>query len=93
MEIKVAFGLAFKKVRNAKNLTQEEFGIVSSRTYVSTIERGLKSVTLEKLEELSKVLDIHPITLITFAYLQDMNQDQDVLLKTINSELQLLTKT
>lgn len=79
MDIKVAFGMALKKARNAKNLTQEDFGIVSSRTYVSTIERGLKSVTLEKTVEFANLMGIHPITLITLAYKQfatDSNFDE-----------------
>lgn len=87
MNIKVAFGMALKKARNAKNLTQEDFGIVSSRTYVSTIERGIKSITLDKLEEFSQVLNIHPLTLLTLAYLQDYPLKNEELLNLIKSEL------
>lgn len=70
MNFKRAFGIAFKEARIAKKLTQEDFGLVSSRTYISTIERGLKAVTLEKLNELSTVLNMHPMTLIGMAYLK-----------------------
>lgn len=70
MDFKRAFGIAFKEARMAKKLTQEDFGLVSSRTYISTIERGLKSVTLDKLNELSTVMNIHPMTLIGMACLK-----------------------
>lgn len=62
---------AMRLVRKAKGLTQEDFGLVSSRTYVSTVERGLKGPTLDKIDELAKVLGVHPMTLLSLAYVQD----------------------
>ncbi len=88
MHINQAFGVALKKIRKERNRTQEDFGIVSSRTYVSTLERGLKSITLEKLEELANVLDIHPMTLIAHAYiLKDKECNVNQLLERLKSEL------
>jgi transcriptional regulator with XRE-family HTH domain len=43
---------ALKTVRKARGLSQEAFSDVSSRTYMSTLERDLKSPTLSKLAEL-----------------------------------------
>ena len=43
--------------------------MVSSRTYVSTLERGMKSPTLDKLEELAAAMDVHPLTVLTLTYL------------------------
>uniref|UniRef100_UPI0032E7FC1F helix-turn-helix domain-containing protein n=1 Tax=Enterobacter asburiae TaxID=61645 RepID=UPI0032E7FC1F len=40
---------ALKTVRKARGLSQEAFSDVSSRTYMSTLERDLKSPTLHKL--------------------------------------------
>lgn len=92
MDFKKAFGIAFKEVRVAKKLTQEDFGLVSSRTYISTIERGLKAVTLEKLNELSTVLNMHPMTLIGMAYLKmDANLTADGLSKKIIDEIKSLS--
>ncbi len=34
--------------------------LVSSRTYLSTLERGGKSPTIEKLDAIAKRMDIHP---------------------------------
>lgn len=88
MDIKVAFGLALKKARKFRNLTQEDFGIVSSRTYVSTVERGLKSITLEKLDEIATVVNLHPLSLVALAYLQTNNQvTLEDLINQITSEL------
>jgi hypothetical protein len=43
-----SFWVALKSPRKSKVLTQEDFSAVSSRTYLSTLERALKSSTLEK---------------------------------------------
>lgn len=59
---------ALKTVRKARGLSQEAFSDVSSRTYLSALERGLKSPTLNKLEALCEVMDVHPLTLLTLAY-------------------------
>jgi transcriptional regulator with XRE-family HTH domain len=36
---------------------------------VSSLERGLKSPTFDKVAELAQTLDVHPLTLLTLAYL------------------------
>lgn len=72
MDLKQAFGLALKEIRIEKGLTQEDFAIVSSRTYLSMLERGLKSPTLEKIEDICSVLGVHPLVLLEkcYAYLE-----------------------
>ena len=68
MDIRKGFAIALKQIRKAKDLTQEDFSESSSRTYLSTLERGLKSPTLEKVEAIAETLDVHPLTLLTMAY-------------------------
>lgn len=88
MELKSAFGLALKQVRNRQQLTQEDFSNISSRTYLSTLERGLKSPALEKVEQLSNVLEVHPLTMMVVTYmLKEDDQDLASLLKTIENEV------
>ena len=62
------FHLALRTVRLAKGLSQEDFSLVSSRTYVSSLERAQKSATLGKVDDLADVLGVHPLTLLTLAY-------------------------
>lgn len=68
MELKQAFGQALKQFRTAKELTQEDFSSISSRTYLSTLERGLKCPTLDKLEGLASVMEVHPLSVLAAAY-------------------------
>jgi transcriptional regulator with XRE-family HTH domain len=68
MIAKNAFPAALKTIRKARGLSQEAFSDVSSRTYMSSLERGLKSPTLSKVAELCEVMDVHPLTLLALAY-------------------------
>lgn len=63
------FPQALKDARTSLGLAQEAFSLASSRTYVSSLERGLKSPTLSKVDALAEVLGIHPLTLLTLSYL------------------------
>lgn len=62
------FGQALRRARKARGMTQEDFSTMSSRTYVSMLERGERSPTLAKINELSAALKIHPLTLLALAY-------------------------
>lgn len=72
-----ALGRAIRDIRNAKGLTQEDFSVVSSRTYLSSLERGLKSPTIDTLEVLAKRMEVHLLTIMTLAYMYEM-KDQTV---------------
>ncbi|MCS0627869.1 helix-turn-helix domain-containing protein [Telluria mixta] len=64
------FGSAFRAVRLARGLTQEDFAHHSGRTYISELERGIKQPTLQKIDDLVVPLEVHPLTLIALAYLK-----------------------
>jgi transcriptional regulator with XRE-family HTH domain len=63
------------KDQKARGLSQEAFADVSSRTYLSSLERDLKSPTLNKLTELCEVMEVHPLTLLTLAYAGDGSRE------------------
>nr|WP_232925020.1 MULTISPECIES: helix-turn-helix transcriptional regulator [Pseudomonas] len=79
---------ALKTVRKARGLSQEAFSDVSSRTYMSTLERDLKSPTLHKLTELCEVMDVHPLTLLTLAFAGDSTRKADELMAQVRQELE-----
>ncbi|VVP87711.1 helix-turn-helix domain-containing protein [Pseudomonas fluorescens] len=92
MELKQAFGAELKQARKCKGLTQEDFSQISSRTYLSTLERGLKSPTLEKVEQLASVIGIHPLSLLARCYLgQGGELDLDELILLMRRELDLIS--
>ncbi|MDU0593336.1 helix-turn-helix transcriptional regulator [Pseudomonas aeruginosa] len=83
---------ALKTVRKARGLSQEAFSDVSSRTYMSTLERDLKSPTISKLVELCEVMEVHPLTLLTLAYAGDSTRKTDQLLAQVRQELEAVLK-
>lgn len=80
VELKSAFGRILSQLRVEQGYTQEDFSNVSSRTYISTLERGLYSPTLEKLDDIASVINVHPITLLIGCYaLKENCSVEDVL--------------
>lgn len=92
MTAKHTLSEALKTIRKARGLSQEAFSDVSSRTYMSTLERDMKSPTLNKLAELCEVMEVHPLTLLTLAYAGDDLRQADQLLAQVRQELETVTK-
>ena len=88
MELKRAFGLTLQRMRIQKGHTHGDFSLVSSVTYLSTLERGLKCPMLEKLEDLAAVVGVHPVALQVAAYTAEGGvASQDTLLEKIRTQL------
>ena len=93
MAAKHTLSEALKTIRKARGLSQEAFSDVSSRTYMSSLERDLKSPTLNKLAELCEVMEVHPLTLLTLAYAGDDAQRAEQLLAQVRQELEAMPST
>jgi len=87
MRLLERFAAGLQRARKARGLTQEDFSEVSSRTYLSSLERGMKSPTITKLEELASTMGIHPLTLLALAYLPTNQEECEELCERIAAEL------
>ncbi|MBI5921988.1 MAG: helix-turn-helix transcriptional regulator [Betaproteobacteria bacterium] len=93
MDVRQAFAFTLKRARKAKHLTQEDFDLASSRTYLSSLERAQKSPTLDKIDQLAKVLEVHPAALIAVSYsLKDGDKRSARTLDAILQEARTLLK-
>lgn len=92
MAAKHSLATAIRTVRKARGLSQEAFSDVSSRTYLSSLERDLKSPTMHKLTELCAVMEVHPLTLLTLAYAGDSTRKAEQLLAQVRQELEAVLK-
>ena len=93
MEIRLAFAQALRKARKANGLTQEDFAEVSSRTYLSTLERGQNSPTLDKVHVLAQTIGIHTLSLLTLSYLYSKNGlTIDSLFEQIKLEIEFINQ-
>lgn len=59
-EIKVQFGTKIRYLREQRNISQEKLGDLCGldRTYVSSVERGRRNVSLVNIFRLAKGLDV-----------------------------------
>ena len=75
MEIKVYFGILLKRKRKEKGLSQQRLADKSGldRTFISLMERGLKTPSLTTIFKLSSTLEIEASTLI-----QELERDLSV---------------
>lgn len=66
MPLEKLFGDELRKAREEKGFSQEELGFESGyhRTYISQLERGLKSPTLKAIFSLAKALGLRPSGLL-----------------------------
>ncbi len=72
--IRSSIARGIRAARLSRNLSQEEFVAVSGRTYVSEIERGAKTPTITKIDQLAAVMRLHPLTVLTLGYCKTPNQ-------------------
>lgn len=68
MDIKKQFGSNLRKLRQEKNLTQEELAYRAGMhfTYIGQIERGVRNPSLINLFKLSKALQVSATELFPF---------------------------
>lgn len=82
------FGIGLQRARKSRELTQEDFSVVSSRTYLSSLERGIKAPTITKIDELATVIGVHPLSLIAYAYLPSTATERAQFWATIAAEVE-----
>lgn len=65
MEIQELLALNLRRIRVAKNISQDELALLAGveRAYVGHIERGNKNPTILTLEKLANALSCRPIDL------------------------------
>ncbi len=65
-ELTIQFGQLVRKYRKERNMSQEQLALLCNmdRSYLGRIERGEVNPTLEKIYELSTILEILPKELL-----------------------------
>jgi len=81
MSLKNAFAAVLKAMRAGKGLTQRNLAEVSSRTYVSKLERAQSSPTLEMITALSGPLSVNPLTLVAITLCTESGESVNALLR------------
>lgn len=87
MTLKASFASVLRALRSKRNITQREFADTTSRTYLSKLELGKSSITLDKLEQVSERLGLSPLTLLTLTLSEDTAQPVTDLISILRSQL------
>lgn len=70
-------GYAIKRLRNAKNISQEKFAmsIEMDRTYFSSVEAGKRNISLKNIEKIAKGLNVTVSELLALAETFDYKEE------------------
>lgn len=68
MDIKILVGKRIKELRNQRGISQEELADLASldRTYITSVERGKRNISIVNLEKLANALEVSLAVLFTF---------------------------
>lgn len=87
MALKTSFANVLHAIRSTRNLTQRQLGDSTSRTYLSKLEAGKSSITIDKLDQLSQGLNLSPLTLLTLTVSEDSGEPAGELIARLNAEI------
>ena len=75
-----------------RGISQDGLG-VSSRTYLSALELGKQTPTLDKLDEIARAVGVHPLSVLSYAYAVGLTpQEVRELGRVVRSEIAGLKK-
>lgn len=65
-DIRIIFGNQLRKLRLSLNISQEELAFRSGlhRTYISSVERGERNISITNIAKLAKALNMEPYELL-----------------------------
>ena len=74
MSLRIAYASALRFLRTRSEVSQQQLAPAANPSYVSRLEAGARSVTLDVSQELAKALNVDPLTLLVLAYAAERDQ-------------------
>ena len=91
MELRTAMGQAVKAFRISRGFAQDEAG--RSQSVVSSMERGMRSISITDLDLLASSIGVHPLAIIVKGYLlQNQSICTEELIARIRTDLDDLSQ-
>lgn len=87
MALKTSFASVLRALRHKRNISRRDFADTTSRTYLSKLELGKSSITLDKLDQISRRLDLSPLTLLMLTLSEDTGKPPSELLSKLKIEI------
>lgn len=86
MSLKSSFAIVLRALRSQRKITQRDFGD-TSRTFLSKLEGGKSSLTLDKLEQVSQRLEVSSLTLLTLTLSLESGRSSAELIDDLRLEI------
>ncbi|MCC9009413.1 helix-turn-helix domain-containing protein [Pseudomonas putida] len=91
MSLKSSFAIVLRSLRSQRKITQRDFGD-TSRTFLSKLEGGKSSLTLNKLEQVSQRLEVSSLTLLTLTLSLESGKSSAELIDDLRLEIEKLER-
>lgn len=92
MPLRLGLARGLRAARRLRGISQDGLG-VSSRTYLSALELGKQTPTLDKLDEIARAIGVHPLSVLNYAYLVGLTpQEVRELRRVVRSEIASIEK-
>lgn len=87
MSLRLGLARGLRAARRMRGISQDGLG-VSSRTYLSALELGKQTPTLDKLDEIARAIGVHPLSVLYYAYAVGLTpQEVSELGRVVRSEI------
>lgn len=87
MSLRIAYASALRFLRKRSEVSQQQLAPAANPSYVSRLEAGARSVTLDVSQELANALNVDPLTLLVLAYAAERDQTPEEVMKHLLGDL------
>ncbi|WP_016972312.1 helix-turn-helix domain-containing protein [Pseudomonas tolaasii] len=87
MSLRIAYASALRFLRKRSEVSQQHLAPAVNPSYVSRLESGTRSVTLDVSQELAIALNVDPLTLLVLAYAAERDQTPEEVIKHLLGDL------
>ena len=87
MSLRTAFAAALQLLRTRRESSQQDLAEAVDPSYISRLESGARSVTLDVSQDIAKALGVDPLTLLTLAYAAHRGQTPKQVLDHLAKDL------
>lgn len=87
MSLRTAYASALRFLRMHRESSQQALGQAADRSYISRLEAGARSVTLDVSHSLAEALDVDPLTLLVLTYAAERGQTPRQVLDHLQGDL------
>lgn len=87
MSLRSAYGSALKFLRTRQDSSQDALGKAVDRSYISRLEAGENSVTIDVSHDIASVLGVDPLSLMVLTYAAQRRQTPQQILDHLAGDL------